>query len=93
MSDSDPVGRQVRRDFHRLTADLAAQQARTTEGVDQFEPVTRAGYAPYMHRCGLVEWWPIAPADPNEAVENNGCDACECAPDGAWTPLYRRVTE
>jgi hypothetical protein len=56
--------------------------------VERFHPVTDpSGDALYI-RCGHVEWWNESVNGP---INDQGCDACESAPDGSWRPLYLRT--
>jgi hypothetical protein len=45
----------------------------------------------WVHGCGHVEAWPTDPKYP--PIENEGCDACESAPDGTWRQLYVEVPD
>jgi hypothetical protein len=64
--------------------------------VERYQPVVDpSGEALYIHnhdgpgyRCGNTEWWNEAVHGP---INDQGCDACESAPDGSWRPLYLRA--
>lgn len=38
----------------------------------------------WLHSCGHIEYWYTAQGD----IQEQGCDACESAPDGSWRRLY-----
>lgn len=58
----------------------------------EFKPVVRGRdlqYRLYMHiSCGNTELW--SDSDGQGPIDDQGCDACECAPDGGWRQLYVR---
>ncbi|TCB97552.1 hypothetical protein E0H26_11580 [Micromonospora zingiberis] len=69
----------ARQDIPLLLTELAA-----------YQPAVKGRYQHFMHSCGNVEPWDEAAYGP---INEQGCDACECAPDGTWRPLYvREVT-
>jgi hypothetical protein len=56
----------------------------------RLEPVELAGWRYYIHGCGNVEAWPTSAeyVAAEGTIDEQGCDSCDCAPDGGWRLLY-----
>jgi len=62
-------------------------EAATRAADPTYVPATRGLYAVWMHGCGALDEWPTG----DSCITEQGCDACEGAPDGTWRQLYVEV--
>lgn len=70
----------------RLLAEHGGPDLLAGQDTAEYQPAAeRDGNALYVHGCGNVEWWGEQVGGP---INDQGCDACESAPDGTWQPLY-----
>jgi hypothetical protein len=75
--------------LEQAVAHLRAAGALPAEEPEYEPAVMHGGHsAAWIHGCGHLEAWPTDPKYP--PITEQGCDACESAPDGSWRQLYVR---